>query len=117
MLSERPSFDVALAASRMSFLSKLSNAPVALIGLSQVAGAEWRLALVGDLCDMRCALKPMLDQFPLPTVDPHARQDLAMLHLVQWKQLIKMYMHNPNFNNMRLTFSVVAWWMDLVMKR
>ena len=48
-LAQRPSFEVALAASRMRFLSKLCHDPVALIGLLQVARAEWRSSLVGNL--------------------------------------------------------------------
>ena len=67
--AQRPSFEVALATSRMRFLSRVRHTPAALVGLLQVAGVEWRRALVLDVRDLQSALKPLLDQLTLPTVD------------------------------------------------
>ena len=75
VLSQRPSCEVALAASRMRFLSRFSHPPAAFIGLFcrlvVLSGVgRWLMTF----CDMRCVLKPLLDQLPLPTVDPNSWQ-------------------------------------------
>ena len=61
----------------------------ALMGLLQVAGAEWRLSVANDLCVMSRALKPLLDELPLPSVDPTAWQEHARQHPHQCKQLVR----------------------------
>ena len=66
VLAQRPTFEVALAASRVRFLARIRHAPAALAGLLQVAGAEWRPLLIVDLSDMQSVLKPLLDQHSHP---------------------------------------------------
>ena len=81
--------EVVLAAARMRFLARLRKAQIALLGLLQVAGADWRHEVVQDLKDTRAVLAPRLDQLPLPSVETNQWLDLASQHPAQWNQLIK----------------------------
>ena len=89
----RPSFSAALSAARLRFLARLQRAPVALLALLQVAGREWKEAVIEDIVVMRNLLSPLLDRLPSP--QQHLQQwiDLATGFPVQWKQLIKRFLN------------------------
>ena len=68
-LSQRPSIEASLAATRLRLLARLRLAPLPLLGLLQTVGAERKAMLFVDLVELRQFVSPALDELPLPQDD------------------------------------------------
>ena len=50
----------------MRFLARLRHAPLALLGLLQAVGTEWKSMLFSDLVELHQLVAPSRDRLPLP---------------------------------------------------